>query len=316
MARLRARTTNRHLRVALGIGDDAAVLTPGRNTHTVVTTDSLVEQVHFRRDWSSAESVGHKALAVNLSDLAAMGSEPEAFLLSLVLPDALPLADFDALIEGALALARASGVELVGGNIARSPGPLIVDVTAIGAIRPRRVLTRAGGRPGDELYVTGWIGRAGAGLAILESGVARAGLTTAEAECLASLERPTPRIRQGLFVSRSRSANACIDLSDGLADGARQLAEASGTGVEIDAAHLPVHPGAARMTPAEALTAAEDYELLFAVSPKRRRGFLAAVSRAGRVPVTLVGRLTKTSSAVLIGPDGPVPLPPGHQHFL
>ena len=292
------------------------MLTPDRNTHTVVTTDSLVEDVHFRRSWSSPESIGHKALAVNLSDLAAMGSEPQAFLLSLVLPDALPLADFDAMIEGALALARATGVELVGGNIARSPGPMILDVTAIGAIRPRRVLTRSGGRPGDELYVTGSIGRAGAGLAMLESGVARSGLTEPEAECLSSLERPAPRIRQGLFVSRSRTANACIDLSDGLADGARQLAESSGTGVEVEAARLPIHPGASAMTPDQVLNAAEDYELLFSVAPKRRRGFLAAVSRAGKVPVTLIGRLTKTSSATLIGPDGPVPLPPGHQHFM
>jgi thiamine-monophosphate kinase len=151
---------------------------------------------------------------------------------------------------------------------------------------------------------------------MLEAATARTGLTEVEAECLAALERPAPRIRQGLFVSRSRSANACIDLSDGLADGARQLAQASRTGVEIEAAQLPVHRGAAAMTPAEVLMAAEDYELLFAVSPKRRRGFLAAISRAGSVPVTRIGRLTKTSSATLIGPDGPVPLPPGHQHFM
>ncbi len=164
LARLRARVPPAPAWVALGIGDDAAVLEPARNELDVVTTDTLVEGVHFDPRFTTFADVGHKALAVNLSDLAAMGASPRAALLSLALPGGLAVDDFDALVDGFLAAAAASGVSLVGGNLARSPGPLVVDVTALGSVRRRRVLGRSGARPGDELYVSGAIGAAAAAL--------------------------------------------------------------------------------------------------------------------------------------------------------
>src|SRR5688572_12499242 len=150
--------------VVIGPGDDAAVLEPLRGTLDVVTTDVQVEGIHFDRRFVPPDAIGHRALAVNLSDLAAMGAEPRATLLSLVLPDALEVAVVDGMLDGILALASAHKVTLVGGNVSRSPGPLVVDMTAIGTVRKRRMLTRAGARPGDEVFVTGTLGGAFVGL--------------------------------------------------------------------------------------------------------------------------------------------------------
>ncbi len=161
--RIRARVPAAPAWVAIGMGDDAAVVDPARNRAEVITTDALVEGVHFDLAYVPPWAVGHKALAVNLSDLAAMGAEPRAALLSLMLPDAMRAADFDELVDGWLALARRYSVALVGGNISRSPGPLVVDVTAIGSVKPRRVLARVGARPGDGIYVSGSVGAACAG---------------------------------------------------------------------------------------------------------------------------------------------------------
>jgi thiamine-monophosphate kinase len=235
IARLRARVPAPPDWVLTGIGDDAAVLAPARGMVEVLTTDSLVEGIHFRRAWSSARDIGHKALAVNLSDLAAMGATPRALLLSLALPPDYPLDDFDALLDGLLTLATSAKMPLVGGNITRSPGGLHVDVTAIGVVRPRRVMRRAGARPGDRLFVTGALGAAAVGLASLAAG---------RDECADAHRRPSPRLRTGIIVANTRTATACMDLSDGLADAVHQICEASTCGAEITAGLVPVHPAA------------------------------------------------------------------------
>jgi thiamine-monophosphate kinase len=154
--------------VIVGPGDDAAVIEPERGALDVLTTDAQVEGVHFDRRFVPPDAIGHRALAVNLSDLAAMGAQPRAALLSLVLPGDLETSVVDGLLDGLLALAARYRVALIGGNVARTPGPLMIDVTAIGSVRPRRVLIRAGARPGDEVYVTGAIGGAVVGLRRLQ----------------------------------------------------------------------------------------------------------------------------------------------------
>src|SRR5215471_12037151 len=188
--RLRARAGDPPAWVTLGIGDDAAVVEPQRGELITITTDSLVDDVHFKRAWTTAASVGHKALAVSLSDLAAMGATPRASLLSLALPADLPLADFDAIVDAFVALANRSGAPLVGGNLTRTTGPLVADSTAFGSVRPRRLMRRSGGRPGDELYLTGAIGAAAAGLAMLQAGVDRTTLSADESDAVQRYERP------------------------------------------------------------------------------------------------------------------------------
>ena len=157
----------------LGIGDDAAVVEPLRNRVEVLSVDAIVEGIHFNRAFVPPEAIGHRALAVNLSDLAAMGAAPRLALLSMALPAALTIADFDAIAAGFAALAAQHSLHLVGGNLTRSPGPLMIDVTVVGTVKRRQALTRAGARPGDDLYVTGSIGSAAAGLGILREVVSR-----------------------------------------------------------------------------------------------------------------------------------------------
>ena len=305
--------------VLVGLGDDAAVVAPARNTFDVLTTDALVEGVHFDRAFTPPSAIGHRALAVNLSDLAAMGATPRVALLSLVLPPDLAVDDLAAIVDGLLSLAAATGVTLVGGNITRSPGPLMVDVTAVGAVRPRRVLTRGGARCGDQVWVSGAIGAAAAGLASLAAGPPR---DPRMAACEAAFLTPEPRLRLGRLLGGNRAASACVDLSDGLADGLRQIAQASHAGFEIDARAVPV-PSAAREwfaahghdTLLPAITGGDDYELLFTVSPRARRRLETVRRQAGAVPLTRIGTVVVTPGVTMIDQGVRSPLPPGYVHF-
>ncbi|HWW32085.1 MAG TPA: thiamine-phosphate kinase [Steroidobacteraceae bacterium] len=252
--------------VTLGVGDDAALLECPHGMQLVAATDTLVAGVHFPNAVPAA-TIGHRALAVNLSDLAAMGARPAWALLALTLPEADEqwLAEFAA---GLGALARAHDVALIGGDTTR--GPLTVTVQLLGHVPHGRALTRAGGRGGDLLYVSGSPGDAGAGLAIEQ------GRLAAPPEAAGYLRErfllPTPRVALG---ERLREyARACIDVSDGLLGDAGKLAAASGVGLEISFEALPVSPQLTQTLGAEAarelaLTAGDDYELLFAVDPAR-----------------------------------------------
>jgi thiamine-monophosphate kinase len=327
LARLRARVPPPPEDVPVGIGDDAAVAKTPRGALDVLTCDALVEGVHFDRAFVEAAAIGHRALAVNLSDLAAMGALPRLALLSLGLPPALPVEDFDAILGGLLDLAARHRVALVGGNLTRSPGPLFVDVTLVGSVKPRRVLRRGGAKPGDELWVSGSIGAGAAGLAWLrrraDLGGAGEALPPSDAvrDAVAWYLRPQPRVRLGVIVARRRAAVACMDLSDGLADAVTQVAAASGVGAVLDAAALPRHPAALELWPGDgsidaSLAGGDDYELLFAVPARRRRTFLAAVAQAGGVPVTRIGVITPPGTGVVVR-DGARerPLPSGYAHF-
>jgi thiamine-monophosphate kinase len=331
--RIRTRVPPPSPGLLIGIGDDAAVAVPDRGALQVLTTDALVEGIHFDRRFSSPADIGYKALAVNVSDVASMGGTPRLALLSLMLPQDLALADLDALIEGLLEMAAESGVALAGGNITRSPGPLAIDVTAVGSVKPRKILTRGGGRAGDALYVTGHIGAAAAGLGWLRARSDATGKAPgwppvgwpddqALAACVARYCRPAPRARIGALLGRNRAASACMDLSDGLADAVTQLASASGTGATLDASTLPVHPGAAAWFStagadpvAASLAGGDDYELLFAVS-RRARGRLRAVARESRgVQITCIGELTAEPAVVISRGGRAEPLPAGFTHF-
>jgi len=322
IAQIRARVPANPSWLTVGIGDDAAVVHPERGALEILTTDALIEEIHFDRRFSSPADIGWKALAVNLSDVAAMGGTPRLALLSLGLPASMESHEIDSLLDGFLALAAEARVALAGGNITRSPGPLIVDVTVTGFARPRHVLTRSGARAGDDLYVTGEIGAASAGLRWLQRRSDARRDEAAFAACAARHRRPEPRVRIGALLGRNRAASACMDLSDGLADGVRQIAEASGVGARLDAAAIPI-PEAARTVFAlegtdpviSAVAGGDDYELLFAV-PRRWRGRLATVLRQGRgVPVTRIGELTREPGVWLARDGATEPLPGGFVHF-
>ena len=322
LARILARLPRPSASVLVGPGDDAAVLAPGRNERLVVTTDAVVEGVHFSRAYSSPADIGHRALAVNLSDLAAMAATPRWALLSLVLPGSWPVSDVEDLVDGLAALAGRHAVSVVGGNITRTDGPLVVDVTAGGAVAPRRWLTRAGARPGHEIYVSGLIGGAAAGLEMLETGAGSR--ETGTGKTLADRHRrPEPRVRLGIAVGRARAAKAAMDLSDGLADGLRQIAAASGVGVRIDAETLPIDPGAREWWTARgidpvmaAVKGGDDYELLFAVPAKSGRALRAVTRHVADPPLTKIGVFTKDPGALVVARAGHEDaLPEGFEHF-
>ena len=303
--------------VVVGPGDDAAVLAPERGALDVFTTDAHVDGVHFDRRFVPPDAIGHRALAVNLSDLAAMGATPRAVLLSLVLPDALEVTVVDGMLDGLLALAAVHNVSVVGGNISRTPGPLVVDITAIGSVKPRRVMVRTGARPGDGVYVTGAIGNGAVGLASLQ-----APREPVPSTCREHYLRPQPRVRAGMLLGRNRAASACMDTSDGLADAVRQIAEASRVGIALDGAALPIADEVRRWHDAQgvstldaAVSGGDDYELLFTVRPTHR-GRLRSVRRnLGDLAVTRIGTVTKGHALSIHTDDGERPLPEGFAHF-
>jgi thiamine-monophosphate kinase len=323
--RIRSRLPPAPPGVVVGIGDDAAVVRATRGALQLLTTDALVEGVHFDRRFSRPSDIGYKALAVNVSDVAAMGAAPGVALLSLILPPQFPIEDLDGLLDGLLEMAGAVRVTLVGGNIARSPGPLIVDVTVAGWVHERKVLRRSGGRPGDALYVSGEIGAAAAGLSWLQANARAPGDLPDDpglAECVRRHLRPEPRARLGMVMGRNRATSACMDLSDGLADAVRQVAEASGTGAVIDEAALPIHSAAEAWFAAagedpvdRSVGGGDDYELLFAVAPRSRGRFRGAARLARGLTLTKIGELTSNPELRMQGAGGVRSLPAGFVHF-
>jgi thiamine-monophosphate kinase len=260
-------------RVLRWLGDDCAVVRAGGVA--AVSVDVMVDGTHFRlgRGWT-AEDAGWRALAGALSDLAAMGAEPGEAYLSVVVPAALEDADVLALHTGAEALARECGVTIAGGDLVAGPA-LTIAVTVVGwADDAAQVVGRDGARAGDLVGVTGELGGAAAGLAVLERG---------ERSALVDRQlRPRPRLAEGRALAAA-GASAMLDLSDGLALDARRLAEASGLRLELDTEALPVAHGASTEL---AATGGEDYELCFCVAPERREAAEAAAK------VTWIGRAT------------------------
>jgi thiamine-monophosphate kinase len=288
-----------------------------------VTTDFTLEGRHFRRDWHPPQSVGHRALARGLSDIAAMGARPLAAFLSLALPRQLLssargrrwVEDF---FTGLRTLASAHHVPLAGGDTSESPdGLVLADIVLLGSVASGRALRRSGGRPGDLVYVSGALGGSAAELAALQkSSLPR---RSRQAAALGSHPQlyPEPRIAVGQALLRRRLATAAMDLSDGLSTDLHHLCGESGVGAEMMADAIPIHALAAKQAHGGdagfqlALHGGEDYELLFAARPQTRM----PRSLAG-VPITCIGRLTRERSISLIDSTGSHRLEPGGwEHF-
>lgn len=290
-------------RWTLGIGDDAALLRARTGEELVFSTDTLVENVHFRFGRETPRSIGRRAIAVNLSDLAAMGAAPVGVLLGLCAPESMPVAAFDGLIAGVVFETERFGCPLVGGNLSRATACSLA-VTVIGRVEQGRALRRTGLTPGDLLFVTGVLG-----LAAL-----RRLASDRRDEPLRHL--PQPRLEVGRRLARIRGAKACIDLSDGLASDLGQLVRASRVAAEIEASALPRPRGFARACRALgidplALQAAggEDYELLFALAPGPLAADPRALSKRLGVRVTRIGRVVAGR-----GIRG-LPVEPARHHF-
>jgi thiamine-monophosphate kinase len=326
-------------RPVLGIGDDAAVLSLPRGAHTLVTTDLLTEGTHFRSAYTPGFLLGRKALAVNLSDIAAMGGVPISFVVSLGLPRSIPLAYAREIVRGLIDAARRAGTPLVGGDTCAAR-VLFVSIALLGAVEPGGEVRRGGARAGEGLYVTGSLGAAAAGLALLRRGLrlapgggtrrSRAGRVApaggARSRAVVKVMRshldPVARLEAGRALGLSRLATSMIDLSDGLSQDLPRLCRASGTGAVVEEAAVPVAAAARRALGSGkalrcALAGGEDYELLFTA----RRGsdeVIGRLARRIRLPICRIGEIVPRSRGVrILGTDGRYrPLARmGYEHF-
>ena len=316
--------------LALAAGDDAAVLDVPPGRQIVVTTDLLIEGVHFRRDWSDAYSIGWKAAAVNLSDMAAMGADPTFTFVSLALPPDETVEGVERLYDGLCDCLNRYGARLAGGDTNRTPGGLTVNVTQMGTVPAGQALKRSGAKIGDILLVTGTLGNSAAGLALLE----KYGAVKADKlyrDLVDSHRRPHPRVVAARAARETGKIHACMDLSDGLTSDLPKLC-AAGIGAKIDVSRLPLSSDLSAMAAdlsrpvlAEfalnrsaldfALRGGEDFELLLSAAPADVEIVCAAVAATGTA-LTRIGEITRTGLHY-VGSDG-VDLPEansGWDHF-
>ena len=281
-----------HSRVVMGIGDDCAIYRgPGASEDLLLTTDLLVEGVHFLLSTHRAADIGHKALARGLSDIAAMGGKPSFCLVSLALPQSTSAKWIDGFYSGLLKLAEAHGVVLAGGDLARA-AQITCDIVCAGAVPRSKALLRSRAQPRDGVYVSGALGGSALGLAT-NGGAARQRHL-----------RPEPRVELGQYLRKTLHATGAMDLSDGLSIDLARMCRASGISASID--HVPQFPGA---TMEQALHGGEDYELLFTVRPET---LVPAAFRG--IPLTRIGAMLKGPEARVLFDGKPLPVL-GHDHF-
>ena len=289
--------------VVTGIGDDCAVLRVPPGHELLVTTDFTIENVHFRRDWHRPELVGWRCLTRGLSDIAAMGGEPRAAFLSLALASDVPQKWVDRFMKGLLDLAEEFKLPLAGGDTAQSAGGIQADIVVVGSVPQGMAVLRSGAKAGQHIYVTGELGGSAAVLARL-----------AESKPVGPAYfqhfRPQARVAVGQWLRQRRIASAMIDLSDGLSTDLEHICQESYVGAEIEAAAIPCAQVGRRVALELALHGGDDYELLFTSAA-------AVPSKIAGVPVTRIGRTTRSPGMRLIGADGKArPLrAKGWEHF-
>jgi thiamine-monophosphate kinase len=308
-----------HPDVLLGVGDDAAILDVGNADEVLVATcDAQVEGTHFRLDRATPQEIGRRALAVNLSDIAAMGATPRWALISLLLPPTFAVAVLDGLYAGLRAEAEAAGVALVGGNVARLAERLVVDITLLGLGHRGHLLRRDGARPGNVLMVTGTLGTAAAGLRLMATSTWQTRLSADVAAPLLAAQRlPTARLAAGQWLTL-HGATAALDTSDGLAADLAHLCEASGVGAQIMLDALPIRPETRLAAEALgeaatdlALFGGEDYELLFTVPAELAATCATDLFAATGTPATIIGTI-QAERGLRAERDGQIgPLAPG-----
>lgn len=277
----------------VGIGDDCAIV-PAGESDLLISTDMVIEGVHFLRSDAEPEAVGHKAAAVNISDIAAMGGEPVATFLSIALPKDAQGEWVERFLEGYRAISERYGVALLGGDTTSSLRDVAVNVAVVGRCERGEALLRSGAQVGDTIYVTGPLGDSGAGLKAILEGIER----TAEVEALIDRHyRPTPRVAEGVAISTSGEAHAMMDISDGIASDLGHILRASGVGAEVDLDSLPLSAEMRTVAAAKgwnashlAASAGEDYELLVVGTEK--------LPQLVDIPLYPIGRIIAGSGIV------------------
>ena len=295
--------------VITGVGDDAAVLELQSDTQLVTAVDTMVAGVHFPLD-SPAKSIGHKSLAVNLSDLAAMGANPEWFTLALTLPEINHqwLKEFS---SGLKEIAQNSGIYLVGGDTTQ--GPLTISIQVMGTVKKGKALLRSGAQLGDNIYVTGTLGDAAAGLMSIDG---KLELPAVDADyCKQRLDQPQPRLAESLVISRF--ASSCIDVSDGLLQDLLHILKQSNKGAELDLSLIPMSDVLNKIESEQALgfalSGGDDYELLFTIPQQLEARFLQEMQHVD-YPVSAIGIITDKSQAI-VDSDGNILASKGYDHF-
>lgn len=303
---LQTRYAARHRWLAMGMGDDAAVVRlPGARELLALTTDMLLEAIDFRREWITPRQLGYKSMAVNLSDLAAMGVRPRGVTVALALPAGATERWIRQFYDGLTECGARHGAALLGGDLSSSKGGIMVSITAVGESVHRKILYRSGGRPGDGLYVTGTLGRSAAGLKLLQDGIARS-RQPAQREALRRHLTPEPRCGAGQWLAQSGLAHCLMDLSDGLSRDLPRMCAASRVDAVVYTDRLPVFAAsrAWHCDPlAMALHGGEDYELLFAV-PKARQRRLEQSYPAALPPIARIGELAPGDGTVWVSEPG------------
>lgn len=295
--RLRGLVAVERPEIVVGIGDDVAVLANGDGDWLLATVDCQVEGVHFLREYITAAQLGERALAINLSDIAAMGGRPFVALVSLGLPSELEVRWVEELYRGLRAMADRHGTVVVGGNMTRSPTGIWIDITVLGRVSRDALLRRSGARPGDRVLVTGQLGDAAAGLRLLLDPALRHAVAEAHVAIARHLT-PMPRLAEAAVIAHTGRATAMIDLSDGLSSDIGHICEQSGVGVRLWAERLPVSATVRAVAAAcnealwnLALAGGEDYELCFTAPPEVAAALAQAVTQATGTPVTIVGEI-------------------------
>lgn len=314
--------------VITGIGDDAAVLALAKGASLLATTDLLIEDVHFRRAWASPADIGWKSVAVNLSDIAAMGGTPRYALVALAVPVEADAQDVEAFYEGAREAAAPHGVAIVGGDTSTSPGGWFVNVTVLGEHTglPR---LRSAARAGDLVAVTGALGLAAAGLAALRRGreAARGAGVPVEAvdEAVRAHLRPSARVAEGQWLGWASGVHAMMDCSDGIATDLAHICRESGVGARVEMARLPVAPAARQIASALGDDAArwaaaggEDYELLLTCEPGAAARLARGLTDATGTILTVIGATHALGGGVVFvdGRGQPVAMSGGYEHFV
>ncbi len=308
--------------VAVGPGDDAAVINTGEGRLLLLACDMMVEGVHFRWEWASPRQVGWKAMVQNLSDIAAMGGEPAAAVASLAAPGDLSEDVATEIADGLAAAAAVHGAALVGGDLVGSPGPVVVDVAITGWVDRQRLLLRSGAAPGDAIMVTGRLGAAAAGLAAREHGLEEAG-SSLLGEAIRAHHEPRPRLAEARAIAGTGRATAMMDLSDGLAEDLPRLCQQSGVGAHVRSAAIPIHRAcslvASRLGVNDlrmAVSGGEDYELLFTCAPNAVADIKAALSEVEGTQATVIGEIVGEGEVVILDADGrDMALGKGFDHF-